>query len=460
MSIHQKSTAVLKLSTYSLLLISLAGCSTFPTPFGSRDGEFIHDYTLDIIRHVRCEARDAMIYRAAFLMERLATSGEVSQDVAEGLTKISNALNGNPATLAKLNFSDIDPRVYVLASPILKSTAGLKFEFNITENNNRKFSPSLIASTGSSVVTIGGLSASLDRARSNKTNLTEPASDFDSFQFIDCSGDSGDRRKIADKKNYHYPLKGKIDLDKSINTFVEYFLIDIGRLKYRVELAENSLLNAIKLVDGSISSRKSAINVMKTFGNKLEACKNSINADCYPIEACYSGILEKAGFNYLSKLYNDPKFRLSTSAAKTFTDVIKFTTKVSGGIDPSIKFNVARSFQVETLGFSFKPDRSDTHQVTVALIAALPEKNQPNFIKPCKRFRNVLARGGFNTKSFSSASSRRNQNRDAVLSTKTMGFPVGGKFAKQNPKTIIAKENRIRKLYEQSEQRIFFDNQE
>ena len=388
----------------SMCGLVLSGCSINPTPSQSFGLPTNVDVTNDIIDRTRCEARDTMILAAAQLLENIDSqdlvfisqkNGDTAEDIVMNLRK-------NPSNLNSYKEWELPPILYIIASPILRSSLGLDFTFTITEANNDSFSPELTSNTGSNVFTLGIASHQLNRSRQNLRSINVRPRNFDTFQNIKCADDitndsknDGKRIKTFSKVNPVYPLKGNIQLYKTIGTFINFIFLDANKEEegIRRNFARNALTNAtsvlysdkttqITISDKSPKAKQEYIKTVK----KLKQISNDLNSNgcndlvCQNAKACYSYLLSEASDIYMKDLYST--YSIPADKGITMSDTLRFRTEISGGLTPKIVYGTPSSLDLQAAAFSFNPSRIDVHQVKVSMTAAIPpkEKTQPKFI--------------------------------------------------------------------------------
>ena len=183
--------------------------------------------------------------------------------------------------------------------------------------------------------------------------------------------------------NIVYPLTGNIGLGKTVNFFARY-LENGTDIKTRNDLAKNALLKAMKLSTGdkflelsSSNDSEGAIRKLSSIAKYLtqQATISSAEEAANLAEGvCYKIILARAANIYSQEIRkHQDKYSGSLAVQK---EVLTFTTVLSGGISPSIKFaNVTRPFSVTGGAWSSTGTRTDTDQITIDLTPATPYKS-------------------------------------------------------------------------------------
>lgn len=178
----------------------LSGCAIEPTP-----QDTTHFYTVEIVKHIRCEAQLAIEQLAVTLLKN-------SDDVKDRL--LATALEQETISFAKAKTQSISN---VSREHLLRYYGiGIAYEFtiDITENNNNALELNLLGPfTGGGGAL--GLKAGLDRSRQNIRIFTVTDT-FDKLveNTTVCNSPSKD-------VNFIYPLGGRIGVGEAINTFVD-----------------------------------------------------------------------------------------------------------------------------------------------------------------------------------------------------------------------------------------------
>lgn len=187
----------------SLACSLLAACSTTPLP-----DDFSGKSTYDIVRKIRCEARDAVRGKAVALM---LSDPRRTKTYATGL-----ALRDGRKAFADLKHSDLDPETVASVSVYEGTTIGYQFTFDITETNDESGKLNLGGPLGVNVFSLE-LSAGGKLKRQNAR--TFPVTD----NFYDLAINLNEEycRGLNDGSNAIYPIIGDIGLSESIDTFID-----------------------------------------------------------------------------------------------------------------------------------------------------------------------------------------------------------------------------------------------
>ena len=181
--------------TIAASAVALASCSTHPLP------DDVSRYsTEDIVRNVRCEAKEAVRER-------------IEQALLEvGLVGI------NPETVLadKRNFEIVKRANRQLAAKFIAygaSTITYKFDFDITENNDNSGSVTFAVpfTKGEFTLALGG---KLNKERQGHRTFTT-AESFEELVYLDC------RNWLQPHRNFVYPLTGSIGMREVINAFID-----------------------------------------------------------------------------------------------------------------------------------------------------------------------------------------------------------------------------------------------
>jgi hypothetical protein len=177
-------------------VVVLAGCSTHPIP------DDVSRYsTEDIVRNVRCEAKEAVRERIQLHLLEVGLTGMDPERVLADKRNFETIKRTDPKLAAKFHAYGM-------------STISYKFSFKITEDNNMNNGNLKFVSpfTGGefSLVLGGSLEKQRYGDRAFKTLET-----FGELVNLDCRNWSRPGRNIA------YPLTGSIGVGRIINTFID-----------------------------------------------------------------------------------------------------------------------------------------------------------------------------------------------------------------------------------------------
>lgn len=186
----------------------VAGCAIHPLP---QDASGVN--TVDIVRSIRCEARDAL--RAKIIAFLANVPGD--RDAHNYATQLQD----NPDLWAKFNDAWFRPIVRTELQRFEGSAIAYNFNLNMTEVDN--FDPTidltdpLAHGTFTSAITGG-----IDRSRQNIRGFTIT----DTFINLVKTLDDVYCAPYAHVANYMYPITGKIGVDEMIDTFVDLARFD------------------------------------------------------------------------------------------------------------------------------------------------------------------------------------------------------------------------------------------
>lgn len=181
----------------------LAGCALHPIP-----DDVTGVSTYDIVRNIRCEARDAIRQKIILFL------GQVQGDPAA--TKYAILLKDDLPLWQKFNDHWFSPQVTAMLQKFEASAIAYNFNLDMTEVNNFDPKIDLTAphpipfSTFTSSITGG-----VDRTRENARTftITDTWGALIKVDEVYCE-------RFAHVKNYMYPITGKIGVDEMVDTFV------------------------------------------------------------------------------------------------------------------------------------------------------------------------------------------------------------------------------------------------
>ena len=187
-----------------------AGCAIHPVP-----QDVTGMKTRDIVRSVRCEARDAL--RAKLLAFLAQVGGDPSA------TKYAALLQDDRALWAKFNDHWFSPPVTAILQKFEASAIAYNFALDMTEVNNFDptidlADPTIFKFAGFTSPITGGV----DRSRENARSFTIT----DTWINLIVNLDDVYCAPYAHIANYMYPITGKIGLDEMIDAFVDLALFD------------------------------------------------------------------------------------------------------------------------------------------------------------------------------------------------------------------------------------------
>ncbi len=337
--------------------VAIAGCSINPTPFGYSLSIPLEDYTAVIVRQVRCEVRDAFIARMAGLIG--------SYEDFPGASTIAEEIMINPAEIQDVQLYDMDPRALVQATFFQNSSVSYEFDLTMTESNNHSATASISPTMGDHPFTLGINEQKLNLKRINKRTFNISQTRIGALQQFDCTTNQyGKTEKSKSPKHidWIYPMRGKINLAKTVNFFVAHALVDTT-IPMREDWSEEAVTDAaLELSGGWMNSIEKVLEFTKI----TRQCNKDEKPNCKIANTCHSEIIQRAGTYYNRKIYEDTI--PSKKDIPPLTDKLQFTTEVTGGLHPSIKFStVNASFKLQSLGLSVTPSRTDAHIVSVVM---------------------------------------------------------------------------------------------
>ncbi|WP_316187731.1 MULTISPECIES: hypothetical protein [unclassified Bradyrhizobium] len=203
--------AIFALGSLSLL----AGCAIHPAPEDVTGVD-----TVDIVKQIRCETREALTQLIKVKLEDWANRG--SPEAA----RLSQQYASDPETISDFGPGQFPGPEYVEVRRFIKVFAetaiAYNFELTMTENNDLTTDIGLVRPLLSPKVTLG-ISAGAKRKRSNLRTFTTA----DTFGYLISQLNRKNRYdehycdgKVV-RENYIYPLSGRVGIDKTVVTFVE-----------------------------------------------------------------------------------------------------------------------------------------------------------------------------------------------------------------------------------------------
>jgi hypothetical protein len=216
------------------------------------------------------------------------------------------------ATLAVAKARDI-PKPPLSPETLKKTYIGYDFQFLITENNNATAS-SLFTYPFATATFTAGLSAGAQRARASDRNFRIVES------FHTLLADEKNCREVPQRgPNIKYPIAGSIGLEEVITTYVKINLL--------THLATRE------------ADRGGDREERETPSRKFEFADP-----------------QRPGPDDLPE------------AVTVFSDKLTFTTKLVGGLKPSVKLSPVKGrFRLAEAAADLSADRTDVHKVTVAM---------------------------------------------------------------------------------------------
>jgi hypothetical protein len=207
---------MLKHSIFALAAVSLlSGCAIHPVPEDVTGVD-----TVDIVKQVRCETREAL---TDLIKEKLKDWSDRGSPEAGALLLL---YEGNPDLI-----SDFHPRLFPgpkyvevrrLINVFAETAVAYNFDLQMTENNDLTTDINLLRPITTPKFTLG-INAGALRRRANERIFTLS----DTFGYLvtrlNRQNRYGERYcdgKIV-RKNYVYPIAGRVGVHKTIRTFIE-----------------------------------------------------------------------------------------------------------------------------------------------------------------------------------------------------------------------------------------------
>jgi hypothetical protein len=192
-----------------------AACAIHPVPENVTGVD-----TLDIVKQIRCETREALTDVIKEKLKDWAARGSAEAAV------LVQRYSSDPDSISDFS-PDLFPGSYYgptrrLINVFYESAIAYSFDLTMTENNNLTANANLMKSLTSPKYTLG-LGAGAVRSRSNRRVFTTT----DTFIFLVTKLNRQNRygERYCDGKvvreNYIYPLAGRIGVDKSVRDFLE-----------------------------------------------------------------------------------------------------------------------------------------------------------------------------------------------------------------------------------------------
>jgi hypothetical protein len=188
------------------IALALGGCAIHPLP-----DDVTGVSTNDIVRKIRCEARDAV---RAKLVAWLVSRGNDERARAIGAELSSGAMS-----LDTFSTKGFAPSTVLYINYFSQSVIAYNFTFDMTELNNLDATVDLISPLKRGPFT-AALGAGIDRTRENTRTFT--ISDSFHRMVYEIHDDYCDG--FTHEPNYIYPIAGKIGIAEMIDTFVDLAL--------------------------------------------------------------------------------------------------------------------------------------------------------------------------------------------------------------------------------------------
>ena len=205
----------------SSLAASLGGCAIHPLPENVTGID-----TPDIVRQIRCEARDAVINEIKQWLGTLANAGDPTS------RQLLMKYEADPESISSFNAKAF-PASYVEERRIINLfyTAGIAYTFDLKMSENNDLNPPAAVdlvrpSPPRPKFTLGlGAGALLDRSNERKFTATDT---FGSLLKLNAAEIRG-RRYCTGKivtENYVYPIAGRIGVNKVLHDFINLTLFE------------------------------------------------------------------------------------------------------------------------------------------------------------------------------------------------------------------------------------------
>ncbi|AEH89355.1 conserved hypothetical protein [Mesorhizobium opportunistum WSM2075] len=206
--------------TVSAVSICLEGCGIRPLP------QDVTKYnTSDIVRHIRCETREAIKHQLIAWLEDRGKHGDpaairVAQDIRD---------KKDPR---KIIYDGLKPDTVYAIGLFAQTVVAYAFTFDMTVASNNTFGMNFLDTLHSGAKNTLGIGAGMNLSRNNIRTLT--AADTFASLYTDVGNNYCDNE--LKEANYLYPITGKIGMDEQISDFVD-----------------NSIFNSLAGKDGSTS---------------------------------------------------------------------------------------------------------------------------------------------------------------------------------------------------------------
>lgn len=186
-----------------------SGCSIRPLP-----EQVTGIKTDEIVKHVRCEAREAVKLKAADYLS-------IHTEDAAALT-LAQALASEDYTFDRTQFMRLGSQPRLMLAKVGSSAIAYNFTFDMSEIND--LDPAWDGIAGIPNGTFGlGITAGVDRTRHSIRSFT--VSDTFVGLLTNVSSDYC-KNRTPKGPNYLYPIVGKIGVDEMIDTFIDTSLFD------------------------------------------------------------------------------------------------------------------------------------------------------------------------------------------------------------------------------------------
>lgn len=190
----------------AVISFALGGCAIHPLPEDVTGAS-----TNDIVRKIRCEARDAVRAKLAAWL--------VNAPNDERARTVGAALSSGAMSLDAFTTQGLTPNTAKYINYFAQSVIAYNFTFDMTELNNLDATVDLTNPLTRRTFT-AALGAGIDRTRENTRTFTIS----DSFQRLVYQIHDDYCDGFTHEPNYIYPITGKVGIAEMIDTFVDLAL--------------------------------------------------------------------------------------------------------------------------------------------------------------------------------------------------------------------------------------------
>lgn len=206
------------LATLSSALL-LAGCAIHPVPENVTGVE-----TEDIVRQIRCEARDALI---AVIKEKLR---DVAGQGSPAAQQLLQEYERDPEAVENFHEKLLPIQGHTWVRRVIRLYAdtalAYSYDLQMTENNDLTTDISLVNPLATPKLTVG-IGAGALRRRTNQRVFT--SSDTFAYLVTKLNRQNGYGERYCNNriviKNYVYPIAGRVGVGKTIGTFMNLVLL-------------------------------------------------------------------------------------------------------------------------------------------------------------------------------------------------------------------------------------------
>ncbi len=206
--VPSKFLRTLILGVAGLAALTFGGCTIRPT-----QEDVTHVPTTEIVRHIRCEARLAILDKALQLLRSFPDARHPDPRAVKVAADLEEK-RGQPLRfdVAALSF---DKRLSDFYEHYVRAAIGYEFTFNITETNNVSAGADPIRLITNGIVGIG-ITAKNDRTRQNtrRFSITDGFGELLADDKLHCAP-----YYLPD--NAIYPIAGSVGLEEVVHTFID-----------------------------------------------------------------------------------------------------------------------------------------------------------------------------------------------------------------------------------------------